>query len=152
LIEVDDKTLYDRFFGGEAFIPTPVLLELRRTVDLWGIGTAYESPWWPNKIPFLNNDGLDDFLFAAEEEWLGYIVSGTNGRLSIRGVSRDQYGSPLGGCTIRLFLTSTGEMVSTVTSDANGAYIITSPYSASHFLTVHAPGVGGASIDSIVPI
>jgi hypothetical protein len=70
------------------------------------------------------------------------------------GVTRDQYGSPLGNCTVRCFRTSSGELVSQVTSDANGNYVATSPYSDQHFLTVHktlSPDVAGASVDTLTP-
>jgi hypothetical protein len=84
-----------------------------------------------------------------------WTTSGANGRLGFVGYTRDAFGSPLGGCTVRCVRTSTNELVAQVTSDANGFYTATTPYGDAHYLTVHnsavTPAVAGASVDSLIP-
>lgn len=116
---------------------------------------SWRTPWWPTGGALLGDTGLSD---VASED-IGWFVEwanrgGCNGRLGFNGVTRDQYGSPLGGCTVRLFRTSTDELVAKVTSDSNGAFLATSPYSDGHYMTVHQagpPAVAGATIDTIIP-
>ena len=97
--------------------------------------------------------GISDVLDSWHDANI-YPVAGCNGRLAFAGVTRDQYGSAIGGCTVRCFRSSTCELMSTVLSDPQGNYIATTPYYESHFLTVHKsgpPDVAGASIDTVTP-
>jgi len=112
-------------------------------------------PWWPARGVLYGDTGIADVQGPS----LGYQdldiwLAGANGRLGFAGITRDQYGSALGNCTVRLVRVSTNEIVAQVTSDANGAFTITTPYLDAHFLTVHksgTPDVAGASVDTLIP-
>lgn len=127
--------------------------------DLWFQGVEYRAeslpddyrtPWWPAR-----SIDLDAFLDLNSSDFWQWLDSGSNGRLGFVGVTRDATGAPLGGCTVRAFVTATNELVSQVTSDANGNYVATSPYLENHYLVVHksaaVPPVAGASIDTVQP-
>lgn len=146
----EDRSCLDEAYGDEEWVATPVLLDLYIAEEpLFGAG--YASPWWGSQLGMnLGDTGISDIQQAA---WFGlpWPVSGCNGRLSFVGVTRDQYGSPIANCTVRCYLVSTGELISRVFSDTNGAFTITSPYSAPHFLTTHSTGVAGATLDTLTP-
>ena len=119
---------------------------------------GFMSPWWPFRGGLLggwgdgaDGDNLQNLGARHSDMWRSF---GSNGRLAFVGYTRDAYGSALGDCTVRLFRTSTDELVSKVQSDANGFYQATSPYLEAHYMTVHktgTPSVAGASVDTIVP-
>lgn len=110
----------------------------------------YRTDWWPAGSGMVADTGISDVLVGLGP-YDAYPVSGCNGRLAFNGITRDQYGSPLGNCTVRCYRVSTHELQSVVTSDANGAYIATTPYNDAHFLVVHGTSVAGASLDTITP-
>lgn len=70
------------------------------------------------------------------------------------GVTRDQYGSPLGGVNVRLFRTSNSLLVATTTSDSAGNFTVATPYYPdAHFLVYQktgSPDVQGASVFTLV--
>ena len=152
LLPDDKRTMADEWSGWEAALPPYLGAMHRDNGDATSWIGDFRTPWWPAPSALLGDGGLYDALDAI---WYAdpYTVSGCCSRLAFIGITRDQYGSPLAGCTVRCFLTSTTEMVSIGTSDANGAYTLTSPYAGAHFLTVHPPGgtTGGATIDTLVP-
>lgn len=116
----------------------------------------WQTPWWPHRGGLLADTGISD-VQAATSYGSPYPVSGANGRLGFVGVTRDQYGSPLGNQVVRLIRknaddSALDEIVAKVTSDANGNFTITTPYNGNHFLTTHhATGVAGASVDTLTP-
>ncbi len=146
----EDKRLLSEYYGGESFIPTPVVLDIFMGEErVFAFG--YVNPWWPAATNLLDSGGtLSDIIDSV---WFlsPYPVSGANGRLGFVGVTRDQYGSPLGNVTVRCYLTSSAELVSTVLSDADGQFTITTPYGGAHYLTTHATGVAGATVDTLTP-
>jgi hypothetical protein len=149
---VDDQRLVEiQPWLDRSFPIEPIAAQWSQERDQLGGETFdFRSDWWPAGSGLVSDGGISDVImgYGAFDP---YPVSGCNGRLAFNGVTRDQYGSPLGGCTVRCYRTSTHELQSVVTSDANGAYIATSPYGDSHFLVVHGTGVAGASIDTVVP-
>jgi hypothetical protein len=151
---MSDLSTLDVVYDGDESAWPPILSGVfLPVVDARGIDD-FSSPWWPRGGSGLVADtALSDVLRAVWFESV-YPVSGANGRYAIAGVTRDATGSALGGCTVRLFVTGTDELVARVTSDANGAYIATSPYSVGtpHYMTVHFGGtVAGASVDTLIP-
>lgn len=144
----------EEFFDNEDMFPVPVLLSF----DWNAIAevNGFMSPWWPTRGYLLGGwgfegDNLVELSAKHSDMWRSF---GSNGRLGFVGITRDAYGSPLGGCTVRCFRNSTNELVSAVTSDANGFYIATTPYNDAHYLVVHktgSPNVAGASVNTITP-
>lgn len=126
----------------------------------WNViaGTPYyQNIWWPGTTGILGDDagfGIDDMSLPVWWD-MPWRVSGCNGRFAFAGITRDAFGTPLPGCTVRLYRTATNALQAIVTSDPyTGAYIATSPYNDAHFLTVHkasTPPVAGATVDTLVP-
>ncbi len=104
----------------------------------------FESEWWPSRSSMMGGwDGVGENALLGKAPWWKRpnTRSGCNGRLGITGITRDQYGSPLGFCAVKMFRTSTDELVSSVVSDANGVYLITTPYYPdTHYLVVYKTG------------
>lgn len=119
---------------------------------------GWVSPWWPTCSGLMGGGLTGDVdtcmirrAATHTDIWRSF---GSNGRLAFVGYTRDAYGSPVGGCTVRVFVTSTNELVSRVVSDTNGRYEATSPYFVAHYLVVHktgAPDIAGASVDTLTP-
>ncbi len=116
---------------------------------------GFVSPWWPFNggiVQGMAGEGFEAFLQQGPRHSDMWRSFGANGRLSVLGTTRDQYGSPLGGCTVRLFRTLNDSLQSRVKSDANGAFQVSSPFTDAHYMTVHGPGgVAGASVDTLIP-
>lgn len=150
IVRTDNTLLDDAFEGYAEFGGSPVLLDVFQSDDpIYGLG-GYYTPWWPRAAPngCLGDGGLGDVPISTRWQ-IPYPTSGSNGRLGFVGTTRDAYGSPLANCTVRCYLTATGELVSTVVSDAKGAFTITTPFGGGHFLTTHATGVAGATVDTL---
>lgn len=145
----------DLWWGNEDLFPGPGLMSIQnREVVLGQPGDA--TPWWPRRGSLMGGfDGVDENAMLARAAWWGdpWLLGGANGRLGFVGVTRDQYGSPLAGCTVRCFRTLTDERVAKVVSDANGAYQATTPYLEDHYLVIHSPDGqrAGASVSTIDP-
>jgi hypothetical protein len=111
----------------------------------------YATRWWPRSGQIMGGwgNGLTGDLFQSKSpRWKSpFTTRGANGRLGYVGYTRDQYGSVLGGCTVRLIRVSTDELVAKVVSDANGLYFATTPYNDAHVRVTHnaAGNLGGAS-------
>ena len=111
---------------------------------------SFATAWWPGAASIA---GGEEGMLAGEGWSLpSWTTSGANGRLGFVGVTRDANGSAIGDCTVRCFRTSSNELVSQVTSDANGNYIATTPYNDGHYIVVHKSStVAGASVDNLIP-
>lgn len=144
------------FYFGNSDLFLKVLHDPTWLDDAGTMGWA--GAWWPRGNAIIGGEGggLDtcDFLSKPPEWGDMWIKSGANGRFAWVGITRDQYGSPLGGCTVRMYRTSTEEQVCKVTSDPNtGLYYATSPYNDAHFIVVHNPAgtLGGATSTTLLP-
>lgn len=153
-IHFDDRRTLAAEYGQATAWPPHIFGALVRHEGALPVPGFY-TPWWPTRGGALLADtGISDVLRGVEVALDLYPVAGCNGRFGISGITRDQYGSALGLCTVRLFVTATDELVARVTSDANGAFIATSPYGVGvpHYMTVHYGGtVAGASVDTLIP-
>jgi hypothetical protein len=145
--------LVDVEWTDEAFVATPARVDPPSYCSI--DGTDWTTPWWPTPGSLLAIGG-DGVLRGEGLERVSGPWSGASARLGITGITRTQYGEPLPFATVRLFRTSTGELVMSVLSDGNGAYVISSQYTGAHFMTVHPTGVlsgtlAGASYDTLIP-
>lgn len=152
MLAASDCRAVDDEYGGVAEWDTIVGLPYLNA-DVLGVEDWF-TDWWPSPGVLLETGGLADVRDHAQFQRY-WPNSGCNGRLAFSGVTRDQYGSPVGNCMVRCYRTSTGELQSQVLSDpSTGAYIATTPYLEAHFLTVHkagTPNIAGASIDTVQP-
>jgi hypothetical protein len=146
------------YFGKRSRAPDALLLctEMRVADNAYD-GFMYQTRWWPRGGQIMGGwgDGSTGDIFQNKSpRWKApRLETGANGRLGFVGYTRDQYGSPLGGCTVRCYRTSTEEQVAKVTSDANGLYFATTPYNDAHFLVIHNGDgtLAGATKNSLTP-
>lgn len=147
------------YFGKRSRAPDRLLLadENRGVADNAYDAFKFHTRWWPRSGQILGGwgDGLGGDIFQNKSpRWKQpFTVRGCNGRLAFVGYTRDQYGSPLGGCTVRLYRVSTEEQQAKVVSDANGLYFATTPYGDQHFLVIHSPAgdLAGATKNTLTP-
>jgi hypothetical protein len=146
------------YFGKRSRAPDQLLLATEmRVADNARESSTYHTRWWPRSGQILGGwgDGLEGDIFQSKSpRWKApRMERGANGRLAFVGYTRDEYGSALGNCTVRLYRASTEELVAKVMSDANGLYFATTPYNDAHFLVIHGPGgtIAGATKDSLLP-
>jgi hypothetical protein len=118
----------------------------------------YANPFWPggSSLEASGNEWMALGLNACMDVFANVeLTNGQRTQYAISGVTRDVNGSPLSGCTVKLFITSaTGSIsadtkIDEVTSNANGAYTVMTPfYPDQHYIVVFrasAPHVFGAS-------
>ena len=127
----------------------------RIQADVYFLDAFFESEWWPARSNFVGGGPGERLLVEAQWWSWPYTRSGCNGRLAFTGITRDQYGSPIGDCTVKLFLTSTDEKVAEVVSNANGEYTITTPYHPNgHWISVYktgSPDIFGTTVNTLIP-
>lgn len=161
LVTPDDARHGDEdFFGNDdLYQPDPIANYFKRE-DLWYGVPTFRTPWWPSSQggAFLGDGGANISMFSDKltrwDDFWGNHPGGCNGRLSFVGVTRDQFGSPTGGVTVKLFRTSTDQLVSTVLSDASGNYTITTPYYPDgHYLVCYktaSPDIFGTTVNTLI--
>jgi hypothetical protein len=118
---------------------------------------SYATAWWPGS-GFMGDAATDMGAQSPDFFSWGSIFStaGVNSRLGYMGVTRDVNNSPLGGATVKLFLTADDSKVTPdiVSDSLSGEYVISTPYYAPHWIKVKkagTPDVQGVSVDTIYP-
>ena len=116
---------------------------------------------WPDNLDWpwtsgrrVGDVGAGDNVFVGVTWGNRVRWSGTRPRLGMNGYTRDKYGTPAGGCTVRLFRTSTGEQVYQTTSDPTGWYELLTPYYEAHFAASSrndTPKIQGVTADDLFP-
>jgi hypothetical protein len=116
---------------------------------------TFQNCWWPAPGRDIGDaSGGGGILSGTGALFSVYPVAGANGRLALVGYTRDQYGSPLGGCTVKIFRTLDDSLQATIVSDADGLYSITTPYADGHYLIVYKagpPDICGTTINTLAP-
>jgi hypothetical protein len=110
------------------------------------------NDFWPGNRGFTGES-----VTVIEATWsrqVSRLAWGIASRVGFVGVTRDQYGAPLGGVTCSLFLTSTRAWIMDIVSDANGNFLLQSWYTPdTHFIVFNkagAPNVYGATDQNLV--
>jgi hypothetical protein len=112
------------------------------------------TPYWPGTGGLFTNSGgtCGDLINAV---WFDQpdVVTGHAFGFGFVGISRDQYGSPLGGVTMKLFHTVDNALVDVEVSDAAGNYTLITPFLDAHYIVAHktASLVSGATLDNLIP-
>lgn len=138
IIAADDRRLCPQDFQEEE--------ELNSWYDL-----GLTNLFWP-RSGLMSEAGI----IAQDPPW-GQVelVSGAVSRFGYRGVTRDANNSPLGGVTVKCFRTADDSKVADdVVSDANGNFIISTPYYEAHYLVMKksgSPEVSGVTVSSQFP-
>jgi len=74
---------------------------------------------------------------------------------SLTGISRDNTGAALGGCTVKLFRTWDDVMIASAVSDGSGSYTLFPASSGPYYLVEYkagAPDVAGTSRNDLVAV
>lgn len=116
---------------------------------------GFYTEFWPGNRGFIGDRGLD--VSMIEPIWgrrLKRVANGVASRVGFPGVTRDQYGAPLAGCTVILHRTATREFVYAGVSDGNGAFLAQSTYAGEgHYMVFHKAGainVFGATDNNLI--
>jgi len=124
------------------------------TLDMFDFG--YSTPWWPCQSGFVGSQGDDVSVLALlDDDFRMEVVAGAVTLFGIVGVTRDYAGGILGSTTVKLFLTSTDQLVHTLTSDpTTGQYTALTPYyPLAHYLVCYktgSPDVFGTSPNTLI--
>lgn len=116
--------------------------------------TGYITPWWPRGQGLIGDYATDVGLLNAVSYGFPETTRGTSSRYGFVGVTRDAYGSPLAGVTVKCFKTSDDSLLSQVVSDENGAFTVTTPYYPdTHYLVCYkagSPDVEGTTVNTLI--
>ncbi len=110
---------------------------------------SYATPFWPG-AGFVGDSG-NVAVQAEYSQWAPYEpISGDSSAFGFTGVTRDQWGTPVGGCTVKLYRTSDDLLLGTVVSDPLGNFLLsTAYYPDAHYLVAHK--TGSPDIDGVTP-
>ena len=119
---------------------------------------GFHTPWWPRTTVTTSGQ---EWLEPSWTDW-PEITRGHTSRMTFSGVTRDAYGSPLGGCTVKLFKTAAGTfpgqadtLVDTTISDpTTGAFLLYSIYYPdTHYIVSYkagTPDVEGTTVNTLI--
>lgn len=136
---------------------TRIHMQMFQTVHVreGGRGETFASPWWPSS-GFVGDRATDVAVMNSGQKWFESpeITRGQNSRFGIAGVTRNQYGSAIGSCTVKLFKTSDDSLVSQIVSDPNdGSYLLSTPYYPdTHYIVAYkagSPDIAGATVNTL---
>ena len=131
------------------------LLRIRRPARA-SPGYGHATPFWPGLADsFIGDFGGDVGVFGKGWSERYYRHSqGAASRVGFVGVTRDQYGTPVGSCVVQLFLTATDAFIMEVTSDASGNFLLQSWYSPdTHYIVAYkagSPDIFGTTVNTLV--
>jgi hypothetical protein len=115
----------------------------------------YNTGWWPGTNGFIGEQAVDFGVLLGFWYEQPVIRAGVNSRYGVEGVTRDVYGTPIGGCTVKLYRTLTDELVSATISEAStGAFLASTPYyPETHYLVSYkagSPDLSGTSVNTLI--
>jgi hypothetical protein len=132
-----------------AYLPDSASSQMPVYVDLDAIAPgSFASEYWPGTRLSDNGDGA---TVQRGVSW-GFFdqAAGSSSRYVFRGVTRDQYGSAVGTCSVLLYLTSTNVLIDSATSDPAGNFeLATTAYPDTHYIVAHK--TGSPDIDGVTP-
>lgn len=117
------------------------------------VESNYDTEWWPSGD--LLGGALEGMTTSVQASWTQvYITSGASSAFGVVGVTVDQYGSPIAGCTVKLFRTANDVKIDEVTSGPDGAFTLrTSYYPDLHYWVAFkagSPNVQGVSSPTLI--
>ena len=129
----------------------------RLFADVMSIAVApFSGPWWPGS-GLMGDLGVDVGMLEASA-WGEYDqAAGAASRYGFVGVTRDQWGTPVGSVTCKLFRTADNSLQDTTTSNATtGEFLLnTYYYPDAHYIVCHksgSPDVDGASVNTLIGV
>lgn len=119
------------------------------------IDFGYQTDWWPARGGFIGDLGADVGLLDVSDQWGEYEpVGGESSRVGFVGVTRDQYGSPIGACVVQLFRTADDLFIMEIASDASGNFLLQSWYTPdTHYIVAYkagSPDIFGTTVNTLV--
>lgn len=113
------------------------------------------SDYWPGNRGFVGDLGADvGILLPVWRKLLRRITAGAASRVGFVGVTRDQFGAPVGGCVVQLFRTSDDLFIMQQTSDSDGNFLLQSWYSPdTHYIVAYkagSPDIFGTTVNTLV--
>ena len=130
----------------------------RRRPQRGAPGFGHMQVHWPLNTPSLLGDyGTDVGVFDSRWSPRYYRIGlGAGSRVGFVGVTRDQYGAPLGSCVVQLFRTADDLFIMEVTSDSNGNFLLQSWYTPdTHYIVAYKAGstdVFGTTLNTLVGV
>ena len=115
---------------------------------------GFRSEWWPRGQNLIGDYAVD--VGILDEETWGFFepVGGESSRVGFVGITRDQYGTPVGSCVVQLFRTSDDRFIMEVTSDASGNFLLQSWYTPdTHYIVAYkagSPDIFGTTVNTLV--
>lgn len=119
---------------------------------------GYTTGWWPGtgRLDASGNEWLQPTWQLLPE-----MYSGAVSKMAFLGVTRDAFGTALGGCTVRLYKTTDGAYPGTANtflyeavSDASGNFTVyTQYYPDTHYMVSYkagSPDVQGTTINALI--
>lgn len=116
---------------------------------------SFQTGFWPGSAGLFTDAGglagdiINPVLFDYPD-----VVSGHSFRYGFAGVTRDQYGGPLGGVTVKLFRTADDTLQDSQVSDIYGGYLLSTPFIDAHYVVSQKsgpPAVSGATVNTLIP-
>lgn len=133
-----------------AYLPDSASSQFPIYVDLEAVAPgSFASEYWPGAAELF--DTADGPSIEQEVRWGWYDqAAGSSSRYVFRGVTRDQYGSAVGTCSVLLYRTSTNVLIDSATSDPAGNFELTTTfYPDTHYIVAHK--TGSPDIDGVTP-
>lgn len=122
--------------------------------DLKPLDFGYKSQWWPRGNGLLGDYGADVGVLDSVAWSFFEPVGGESSRVGFVGITRDQYGTPVGSCVVQLFRTSDDLFIMEVTSDASGNFLLQSWYTPdTHYIVAYkagSPDIFGTTVNTLV--
>jgi hypothetical protein len=115
---------------------------------------SFQTGFWPGTTgPMTDAGGLSGDI--SNGIWWDYpdVVTGHIFRYGFVGITRDQYGSPLGGVSLRLFRTVDDTLQDSQTSASDGSYVLGTPFLDAHYVVSQKAGpppVAGATVNTLI--
>jgi hypothetical protein len=115
---------------------------------------GYTNGFWPRggSLDASGDEMLESVWYDMPE-----VSNGQKIQYGISGVTRDVYGSPLGGVTVKLFRTIDDQKTDQQVSDANGNYVLSTPFfNDAHYIVEYKAGGGiipdvfGSSVNTLI--
>lgn len=111
--------------------------------------SSFATLYWPGGACLFDGDAGP--TIEHDVLW-GYFdqAAGASSRFGFTGVTRDQYGSAVGGCTVKLYRTSDDALLDSQVSDPSGNFLLsTAYYPDTHYIVAHK--TGSPDIDGVTP-
>lgn len=130
-----------------AYLPDTTIGQIIADCDAVAPG-SFASPYWPRTLIADNGDGA---TVQRGVRW-GFFdqAAGASSRFGFTGVTRDQYGSAVGSCAVKLYRTSDDMLLDSQVSDPSGNFLLsTAYYPDTHYIVAHK--TGSPDIDGVTP-